>query len=380
MLGMNQKAIDDARNLVLMVTGGIGRNIMATAVVRNLKLAYPKKRIIVVCGYPDFFMQNPHIYRTYSVGNPTFFYEDFIKDSESVVLNVEPYQHFDYIYKRKHFVECWCEMLGIPCESIYPEIVFTDNEMKLAEAQMQSYDKDLVMCQFEGGKAPEDKSEKARLIAKSSMYRRTVPSEIQTKIVDALNIENYRVGIVAHDNQFKPGCSDLIFFPPRAVVAMIPFAKQLICIDSFLLHGAAAFKTPVIALWAGTSPVTLGYPKDINIRRNVCETPECHRPNSYLFDIGTSGYAWECPVNNKCCDHSDVEVMEQFKKITGGKRGEPRKSKAIGVTAVGIDPYKQQPAESEPVVTAPDIAVGQNSVKPEAERTPETSGAVTAQV
>lgn len=340
MIGVSQESIDKARNIVLLVTGGIGRNIMATAVVRNLKKAYPKKRIVVVCGYPDIYLQNPHVYRTYGTGNTIFFYEDFIKDSESIVLNVEPYHHPDYVYKRKHFVECWCEMLGIPCDSVYPEMFFTDNELKLAEAHMVTYDKDLVMCHFEGGKVPEGADEKNRLIARNAMYARSIKSETQVKIVDALNMLNYRVGVVGHPNQYKPGCCDKIEYNTRAIIAMIPFAKYIIAIDSFLLHASACFKKPVIALWAGTSPITLGYPNDINIRRNVCETPECHRPNSFLFDITTSGYAWECPVNNICCDHSAEEVLKEFEKITGGKRGEPRKSTVSPVVAVGVNPYE----------------------------------------
>jgi hypothetical protein len=347
---MNEKAIESAKNLILIVTGGIGRNIMATAVVRNLKAAYPSKRLVVVCGYPDIFLQNPHIYRVFNASNPVYFYEDFIKDSESVVLNVEPYQHPDFLYKRKHFVECWCEMLGIECDNVFPEMFYTDNELMLAEAHMAMFDKDLVMCQFEGGKIPEGKDDKSRIIARNAMYRRSLPSGVQTKIVDALNLMNYRVGVVAHENQYLPGCCDRVFYQsPRAVIALIPFTKQIICIDSFLLHGAAVFKKPAIALWAGTSPVTLGYPNHTNLRRSVCDTPECHRPNSYLFDITPTGYAWECPVNNVCCDYSDTEVMAEFSKLTEGKKGEPRRPKGQTIRPVGINPYERRDGDASKV-------------------------------
>ena len=118
----NKKAIKEAKNIILWVTGGVGRNIMATAVVRNIKKAYPNKDLIVIAGCPDIFLRNPNIRRVLRMGQCFYFYEDYILNSKSFVINVEPYQSYDYIYKKKHFVECWCDLIGIPCDNIYPEI------------------------------------------------------------------------------------------------------------------------------------------------------------------------------------------------------------------------------------------------------------------
>ena len=60
----------------MIVTGGIGRNIMATAVVKNLNTEFPEKDIIVVAGCPDVFLKNPNVKRIINIGQPYYFYED----------------------------------------------------------------------------------------------------------------------------------------------------------------------------------------------------------------------------------------------------------------------------------------------------------------
>jgi hypothetical protein len=339
---MNTKAVEEAEFLILNVQGGIGRNIMATAVVRNLKKAYPDKKLIVMCGCPELFLKNPNVYRVYSLMNPIYFYEDFIKNRKTLMLNVEPYQHFDYVYKKKHFVECWCEMLGIPCDSIYPEIFLTKVEKELAEYHLKCYGTTMVLCQFEGGKVPEGKDPKSRIASRSAMFRRSLPEKVQTEIVDALNTLGFKVGCVVAGNTYITGCCERIEYPLRAVIALIPYVAGIITIDSFLMHASACYKRQALSLWSGTNPDVLGYDCHVNLRKNVCETPECHRPNSYLFDIEPNGYQWECSVDNKCCDYTAQEVIEAFDKMTNGLRGVSQlEKKLLPEVPTGINPYEK---------------------------------------
>jgi hypothetical protein len=251
--------------------------------------------------------------------SPYYFYEDFIANSNSVVFNVEPYQHYDYIYKHRHFVECWCDLLGIECDSIYPEVFFSDTEKELAETYVKGFPKPLVLCQFEGGKIPQDRSTKQKLINKSAMYRRSLPQEVQQKVVDDLNVKGYSVGVVAHENQFVPGCSDRVFMPIRAILAIIPYVKGIIGIDSLLMHGTAIYQRKSVICWSGTNPKVLGYDFNVNLRREVCPTPECHRPNSYLLDIEPNNFQWECPHNDRCCDYSPKEIGEALDNLLKGE-------------------------------------------------------------
>jgi len=319
-----KQSIKEADYLMLIVQGGIGRNIMATAVVRNLKKAYPKKDLVVVAGSPEIFLKNPNIKRVMSLARPGYIYEDYIKSSKTIVINVEPYQSYDYIYRKKHLVECWCDLIGIPCDNIYPEMFFSENEKKMAKLFVDKFDKDMILIQHVGGKNPKDKSEKEKIIAESNMYKRNLPKEVTQAIVDGVISKGYMVGSVQAENQFLPSMAEKITFPLRAIIALIPHVAQVISIDSFLMHGAACFKKETICVWGGTNPKVLGYPNNINITKKACDTPMCHRPNSYLFDIESTGYMWDCPHSDCCMDHSSEEILLALDKMVGND-GMPKK-------------------------------------------------------
>lgn len=119
----NQESIKDADAILFTVSGGIGRNIQATAVVRSIKKAYPDKKLSIITGYPDIFLKSPYVHKVCNLSSPVLVYDTFFQEKKTILINVEPYQHFDYIYKRKHFVECWCEQIGVPCDGDRKSVV-----------------------------------------------------------------------------------------------------------------------------------------------------------------------------------------------------------------------------------------------------------------
>ncbi|MFC1709710.1 glycosyltransferase family 9 protein [Candidatus Omnitrophota bacterium] len=342
----SKKSLKEAKNILFVVTGGLGRNIMSTAVVRNLKKAYPDKKLIVACGMPDVFLKNPNVYRTYNLSQPVFLYEDFIRNNKTIVIQVEPYQNYDYVYRKRHFVQVWCEMIGIGCDNIYPEIFFTDTEKKMAELYLHKFDKEMVLLQGEGGKPPPNNSEKERIVARSLMYKRSLPTETMQKITDKIIEKGYMVGSVGTENQFYPSMAEKINFSARAIIALIPYVAGVISIDSFLQHGCAIFKKKATVLWGGTDPKVLGYEFHDNLVREVCPTPKCHRPNSYLWDFETTGHPWDCPYDDKCMNFSTEKVMKSFNSLTGGKDGRKKeervdKQREADGCSKGHNPYGQ---------------------------------------
>ena len=355
---LSKKALKEAQNLVLIVSGGIGRNIMATAVVRNLKRAYPKKNIIVLAGCPDIFLKNPNVRRVINIGQPSFFYEDFILRSKSIVLNVEPYQSFNYLYKHKHFVECWCEMIGISCKDVYPEIYFSENEQRMAQLYLDKFDREMVLIQHIGGKIPKDKSEKEDITSKSGMYKRSLPNKVTQKLAKGLIDRGFMVGSVQHENQFCPSQAEKIQFPIRAILALIPHVAEVISIDSFVQHGTAAFKKKSLVLWGGTNPKVLGYPHNLNLTRKVCDNPMCHRPNSYLFDIEPTGFMWDCPFNDKCMEYSAEEILKSFDEMTGGRRGRKKERAKSVDSAPGETVKKERRTKRDTCPTGTSLSTG----------------------
>jgi len=314
----DKEILNNVTKLLLVVQGGIGRNFTATAVIRELKRTYPEKDICVLAGCPELFLKNPSVKRVHNLSHPSYVFEDYIKDNRTLILNVEPYQHYGYIYRQKHFAECWCDMLGIECRDIAPEIFFNNSEIEMAKDYLKKFNRRMVLIQHQGGKIPEKPDTKSRLIAQSGMYKRNLPENVTQDLTNALIDMGYMVGSIGHKNQFLPKGAQQISFPIRAITALIPHVEAIITIDSFLLHASACFKngTPTMALWGGTNPVVLGYPWHTNIVREVCDNPMCHRPNSYLWDFEETGFLWDCPHNDICMNYKADEIIKEFKKIT----------------------------------------------------------------
>ena len=321
-----ERNLNEANRIVLVVQGGIGRNIQSTAVVKELKARFPGKHIAVVCGTPELFTKNPNISRLHNLAHPTHFFDDYIRDNTTAVINVEPYQHYDYIYKRKHFIQCWLDMIGMEetSEEIpTPEIFYNQAEIEMAKDYLKKFDRRMILFQHQGGKIPEAKDKKSTLVAKSGMYRRSLPENVAQEITDGLIAKGYMVGSVGHPNQFLPRGAEQVNFPIRAICGIIPFVEGIITIDSFLLHGSACFKnrTPTLAIWGGTSPAVLGYPWHTNMTRSVCDTPMCHRPNSYLWDFEETGFLWDCPHNDICMNYKASEILGAFYKMMEEENG-----------------------------------------------------------
>jgi hypothetical protein len=90
--------MENSPYVVFNISGGIGKNIMATAVITSMQAAYPNHRIVVVATAPEVFVNNPNVYRVYRSGNTPYFMEDFIKD-DTEVFQMEPYHHNSFIHK-----------------------------------------------------------------------------------------------------------------------------------------------------------------------------------------------------------------------------------------------------------------------------------------
>ena len=84
----------------MIINGGHGKNIMATAVIEAIKKKYPERKIIVVTAWDGPFYGNKHVYRFYLFNNiNNYFYDDYIKNKDTLVFQHDPYHETDYIFK-----------------------------------------------------------------------------------------------------------------------------------------------------------------------------------------------------------------------------------------------------------------------------------------
>jgi hypothetical protein len=311
---------DKVKNIVLVIDGGLGREISASVVIRELKNKYKDKNIIAVSGFNEIFLYNPNVKKTFNFNNPLYFYDDYVNE-ETKFLKIEPYLDYEYINKKSHLVESWCNGLNIECKEIYPDFYYLPNEERAAQIYVdkitEGFKKKFIMLQWIGGKIPQDKTKKELMASLSTMYRRSLRHEEAQKLVNILKEKGYVIGTVGHENYPELVGTEKIFFPIRSTILLLKYAETFIGIDSFLQHAAAAkqINKKGIVCWGGTTPKCLGYDCHINLTKEVCSTPFCHRPNSYIFDVQPHGAMWDCPNDNKCMiSYTADEIIKVFEE------------------------------------------------------------------
>jgi hypothetical protein len=318
------------KNILFVAEGGVGKVIASTAVVKRLAEEFPDKRIIVVTGYPDIFLYNPHVYKVFNFGNPLYFYDDYVTP-ESYVIKLEPYTNYGYMFDSRHLIEVWCRMIGIEPRGALPQMFFMNNELEASKLYVEKITgngkKKFVMFQWIGGIVPQSKDQMAVFDALMRMHKRSLPHNVAQKISNKLVSRNYTVGVVQHENFPDIQGAERMFFPNtpvRGVVALLKYAEGFIGIDSFLQHAAAVFDKKGVVVWGGTHPKKLGYEANKNLTREACPRPFCHRPDSYVFDANPNTGIWNCPHNTKCMDYDADEIISAYEELiaTNKKRGE----------------------------------------------------------
>ena len=137
---------------IFHIEGGLGKHIMATAMVKVLRKYYPKSSLHVVCAYPDVFKHNPLIDRVHKKGQHGNFYETYIKDKQAncKVFFSDPYHHSDYILNQDHLFNIWCKQWEMKYEGESPEIYFHQPEIDYF-TPFYKRDKPILVIQPNGG-------------------------------------------------------------------------------------------------------------------------------------------------------------------------------------------------------------------------------------
>ena len=217
--------------IVFHIEGGIGKNIMATAVVKAMKKQHPDKEIIVVSPHSGLWMNNPDVYRIYLMGQTPYFYEDFIKGKDTLVMKSDPYLHQDYISKKMHCIEAWCEQSNVKFNGEKPEITLTQQEIGEAMGANAGHGKPILLIQTNGGGDDQGYS-----------WVRDMPIPLATELCRKLE-KKYKIFHIKGEKQPAIEGVDWVNSPNiRQIMALIQYSHARVLIDSFVQHSAMAFK------------------------------------------------------------------------------------------------------------------------------------------
>jgi hypothetical protein len=293
---------------VFHVEGGIGKNIVGTNIARNIKKAYPERNLIVVAPYPEVYIHNPNIYRVYKTGNCPYFYEDYIKDKDTIVFKHEPYNSNEIITRKTNLAKAWCRSLDLEYDSNKPELYFNQIEQQNALLLGQNYsnNKPLVAIQINGGMGTAPRH------INFNWFRDLPPQYVQTlinKFKDQFTFVQIRA---SHQLQLE-NCTQ-VDLTLREIFLLLSQCKTAIGIDSVTQHVMASFNKPSLVCWIGNSPIVYGY----SIHTNVMSNLEFKHGNleSYLdpYPLQTQGH--QCPPNYDVSTLFNQDTLDrEFEKL-----------------------------------------------------------------
>lgn len=294
---------------IFHVQGGIGKHVASTAVAQCIKNNHPDRKLIVVCAWPEIYINLPFVDRVYQIGNTQYFYQNYIKDVDSLIFHQEPYLTTDHIHHKLPLIETWCKMYGIKYSGEAPAVKFNKLQKNLAKETWCVGNKPTMVIHTNGGMMTTD--------AKPYSWTRDMPQDLAQEIVNHYK-NDYTIYQVTKVNSPKlDGAVHIFAAQEKSIKIMELFSllihsKKRVLIDSCLQHAARALELPSTVLWNGTSPKVFGYDLHENITTKI--PYDFKLPGSYLFDFDFNGSEVEYPFGEQEQLFDFDEVIKSIEK------------------------------------------------------------------
>jgi len=258
--------------ITISINGGIGRNIAFTGVLKEFIKNNKDKEINLLASFPEIFMNIEGINKIYPFHTP-YLYDNVIKDS--IFIEPEPYKQPEYYNENKHITYCFNKELNNKKENINPNMSFTKEELMRAKGFVDSQKKPVILIQPFGSGFKEgiDKQKKSL----KSPFIKDLVKELE---------KDYKLFIIkSKEQKIDVKVDTFMNNTLREQIALLPFVKALITVDSFMLHAASQFNTKTFCFWGTTREGNLGYDKHINIRNDVkLEWQPIRLPNNNIME------------------------------------------------------------------------------------------------
>lgn len=288
--------------ILFNISGGIGKCIAATAVCEAIMKQYPDAKLIVGSAYPDVFIGNPFVYRTFMFGGVNYFYSDYIQGKDVKIFSHDPYLETAFIKREKHLIEIWCDMFGIKYNGEQPKVFLTQEEINFYSKKYIS-DRPIFALQTNGG-APDQQNKYS--------WARDIPDNVVLSVIEEFK-KDYLIAHIRREDQKSYPDTIAVTDNFRSVTTFLMMSQKRLLIDSFAQHTAAAFNLPSTVLWVVNDPKVFGY----KIHDNILANPETKEPdlkNSFLQKYDILGDLIQFPYNDQK-EIFDVDaVIKSLKK------------------------------------------------------------------
>jgi hypothetical protein len=283
---------------IFHIEGGIGKNILATAVVSSLKSTDPERNIIVVSAWPQVWFNNPNVYQIYPIGQAANFYKNFIKDKDVQIFRMDPYHTEDYILNKRHLIDIWCDLVGAQNDGLGPKLFFSPLELQNIQAKiLNGVTKPIFLLHTNGGGVGPH--------SRPYSWYRDLPVQNAQDVVEYFK-NDFHIYQLGYEGQTKIPGTNPLKLDTREVLASPIFCRKRLLIDSFSQHAARAFGQKSVVCWIGNKPEVLGYDFHINVKPNV-EPVFDTLHSSYLDDADIGGNPVQFPYDRlKIFDSNEI--------------------------------------------------------------------------
>jgi len=244
-------------NVIFLVEGGLGKSIMATAILKVIKKEYKKANIIVITGYPDVFIGNPNVNKVLHQQQAVGLYKSYIQNKDTKVFITDPYSTSDFITESNHLLKIWCNIYGLKYNGELPEIFLSKGEKEYF-APFYKLDKPIMAIQPNGGAVGQP--------LKYS-WTRDLPATVVNEVVDYFK-NDYAILHIKRDDQLIYENTIGALDSWRSIAIMLTMSVKRLLIDSSSMHVASALNLPSVVGWIGTNPFVFGYDIHTNIFAN----------------------------------------------------------------------------------------------------------------
>lgn len=273
--------------VVFYIRGGLGKHVAATAVAKCITNNYVNRKLIVVCSYPEVFLNLPYVYRVYRDGMTPYFYDDFIRDKESIIFSHEPYYESNHINKKTNLIRTWCDLYKLKYSDESPDIILNLRQQQVGYG-LWKRDKPIMVIQTNGG----DLNDSNNIYS----WARDMPYNTAMAIVDKFSSDYHIIQITKNKATALPNVECVYGALPNSdLFSLLLMSNKRVLIDSSLQHASAALNLPSTVLWIATDPKVFGYGLHRNISANLVNNM---LPDSFLFDYSFVGIPHECPFIN----------------------------------------------------------------------------------
>jgi ADP-heptose:LPS heptosyltransferase len=243
-------------NIIFQIEGGLGKSIMATAIVKVIKKRYKNANLIIVTAFPDVFLNNPNVFEVHSIDQINGLYLSRIKDQKCKVFAADPYKDSDFITEAPtHLLKTWCKIYGLSYNGEQPQIYLTQPEKDYFTPFYQT-DKPILVIHPNGG--PEG-------LGYQYSWTRDIPTFNIKEIIEHYKSSHTIIHIKREDQiVYEDTLQALDGF--RSIAILLQLSDKRLLIDSFSQHMAASLNLKSTVCWVSTKPEVFGYKLHNNIK------------------------------------------------------------------------------------------------------------------